>query len=359
MTALKLLIAEDSDKDLKVCRDSIARYKDENSCEIDLVECKNVDEAFKELNNTFDGAIIDLKLADAGGEGNRITERISEFNYRIPIAILTGTPASADTNFSYIGVFKKGEIQYTEILDSLWGIYNTGLTRIMGGRGKIEETLNKVLSKNILPQKEAWISHGKIDSGRTERALLRHTLNHLLQLLDKDEDNFFPEEVYIFPPFSNVLRTGSIVKSKEQELLYVVLSPACDLVVDEQGIPRTDRILLVEIEKRDIILYSIMNGITASEKKKKKLKEVFGNNHTFYYHWLPSTDFFEGGFLNFRKLIALSKEQFHEKFNPPTGLISPSFVKDIVGRFSTYYARQGQPNIDCEKIISHLVTPAE
>ena len=32
--------------------------------------------------------------------------------------------------------------------------------------------------------------------------------------------------------------------------------------------------------------------------------------------------------------------------------ISPSFVKDIVARFSSYYARQGQPNIDFTKFMN-------
>jgi len=48
-----------------------------------------------------------------------------------------------------------------------------------------------------MPQKETWVAYGEKDAIRTEKALLRHTLNHLLQILDDEVDNCFPEELYI------------------------------------------------------------------------------------------------------------------------------------------------------------------
>ena len=70
------------------------------------------------------------------------------------------------------------------------------------------------------------------------------------------------------------------------------------------------------------------------------------NNNRQYRHWLPPTKFFEGGVVNFRKLKTLHKKDFKEQFEKPYIQISPPFVKDIVSRFSAYYARQGQPDID-------------
>ena len=85
------------------------------------------------------------------------------------------------------------------------------------------------------------------------------------------------------------------------------------------------------------------SNINKADKKKEKLKNVLGNNYTEYFHWLPKTNFFLGGFLNFRKLTTQTEKEFGEKFNPPKIQISPFFVKDIIARFSSYYARQGQP----------------
>ncbi len=359
MTEIKLMIVEDNDTDMQTCRDSVERYKHEKSCEITLVECKTVDDALHEIDGSFDGAIIDLKFSDGDDRGKDVLVKIKDSFFRIPVIILTGTPDSIgdEEKSDLVRVLKKGEADYQgDILDVFFEIYNTGLTRILGGRGKIEQTLNEVFLKNLLPQLKEWKIYGKSDPSRTEKALLRFTLNHLVQILDDDEDQCFPEEVYIYPPLSEGLKTGSIVRKKEAEDLYVVLSPACDLVVRSDGNFKTDRILLVEVEEANSIIDAALNGITRKAKKENKLKNVFGNNYTDYFHWLPKTGYFEGGFINFRKISTCTKDEFEKAYNQPHIQISPHFVKDILSRFSSYYARQGQPDIERNKIIDEVVS---
>ena len=283
-----------------------------------------------------------------------------------------------------IDVVRKRDVNHNKILDIFWDIYSTGLTHIMGGRGKIEKTLNQVFLQNLKPNKKSWISYAKngedeeaikINSERTQSALLRYTLNHLLQLLEDDDEDYFPAEVYLYPPAldevttKNKLTTGSMVKSGDK--WFVVLSPACDLVF-RNGQFKTERILFVEVEKETNIVNKALNHLQriTDEEEKEKVKEdilqrLAGNNYTFYYHWLPPVKFkisddesldFDGGFLNFRKLEALPKKKFNVKFGDPLIQISPFFVKDIVSRFSSYYARQGQPDIDSEKFIARYTT---
>lgn len=350
MNIFRLLLVEDNEQDIATCKDTIAKYQDEKQREVEIIEYNNVEEALKGLDNSFDGAIIDLKLADEGNEGNQVINKIQESFFRIPVAILTGTPDATNMDFTYIGVFKKGELGagYADIVDKFWDLHNTGLTRIMGGRGIIEETLYRVFRQNLLPQKEKWVEYGKIDSARTEKALLRHTLSHLLQLLDDDE-RCFPEEVYLFPPLTNKVQTGSVVRKENSTQWFVVMNPACDLVVRKNGKSNTDRILIAEIDSQEILFPSFpQNGLSKSQKN--ELQNAFANKKP-YYHWLPKTDFFGGGFLNFRKLSTISKDEFDTKFEVPVIQISPTFVKDIVARFSSYYARQGQPDIDFDKLM--------
>ncbi len=346
MSKLRLLIVEDNQRDLRSFRNSVSKYIHEKKLHIEAVECQNLDEALKTLDNSFDGAIIDLKLADQADEGNQVIKKIIESFYRIPVAIFTGNRGSLDENLNeeimLIDVFTKGATGYDEILDKFWEIYNTGLTHIIGGTGLIEQTLNQVSVTNLFPQIKKWISYGEIDPERTEKALLRYALNHLFQLLEDDEERCFPEEFYLYPPTLDRITTGSILKTDEQS--FVVLTPACDLVPRGQnGEPNTNHILLTEIESVDKVL--------GGSKSKSKVTELC-RNRLQYYHWLPKTDFFEGGILNFRKLTTLDKDDFDEKFGKPTIQISPSFVKDIVSRFSSYYARQGQPDIDSEDFVN-------
>lgn len=362
MATMKILLVEDDIQERNNCQDVVRDFNQENQeNKVELIKAVNLEDALIKLDYSFDGAIIDLKLADQGGEGNQVTRRIEESYFRIPVLILTGTPDDVERNKTVIEVFKKGDpgTGYDDILDCFWDIYNTGLTRIMGGRGLIEQTLENVFKNNLLPQKDKWVTYGENDSARTERALLRHTLSHLLQLLDDDGDRCFPEEVYLTPPLTDKIQTGSVVKETNSEQRFVILNPACDLVIRKDGSCKTDRILLVEIEEGNNVIDLALNGITNSKKKKEKHQTVFGNNHTNYYHWLPKTDFFEGGFLNFRKLTSLSGDEFENRFEKPAIQISPSFVKDIVARFSSYYARQGQPDIDFDQFISIPETQRE
>ena len=119
---------------------------------------------------------------------------------------------------------------------------------------------------------------------------------------------------------------------------------------------KTDRILVVEVECKDDIVNKSLNNINSKDKKKKKLQQVFNNNYTDYYHWLPKTDFFDGGFLNFRKLHAHEVSDFSDRFGNPTIQISSLFIKDIISRFSSYYARQGQPVIDISSFITDYLS---
>ena len=351
MKKLRLLIVEDVEQELESFRDELDDYTREKKRDIELVECKTLETALDKLDNSFDGAIIDLKLANyRSNEGSQIVEKIKESFFRIPIAIFTGNPGEwdhdLDEKIMLIEVFTKGETEHYELLDRFWDIYNTGLTRIMGGRGLIEQRLSEVFLKNLQPQIPTWVSYGVENSERTEKALLRYTLNHLLQLLEEDEEDCFREEVYLYPSVLDRITTGSMVKIDNQ--WFVVLSPACDLVPrGENEVRNTDYILLVEIESIDKVL--------AGSKSKGRVRELCTNKRD-YYHWLPETDFFEGGILNFRKLKTLNEDNFEEKFGKPTIQISPSFVKDIVSRFSSYYARQGQPDIDSEDFVIHYTT---
>jgi hypothetical protein len=338
MSVLKLMLVEDDDQDCRTCLDSCKVFQRETGRNIDIVVCKNIDEATKNLDNTYDGVIIDLKIGKDSEGGNKVSNNITTSFFRIPIIIFTATPANAADEFEYVEIYKKGEVEYSTIFEKFIEMYDTGITKILGGRGEIEKTLGRVFQKNLLPQRNTWIKYGKKDPARTEKSILRHTLNHLLLLLD-EEGAFFPEEVYICPPLSDQLYTGSIVKRKKQaneNSEFVILTPACDLAIRKNGGFKTDRILLIEID--DSELYN----------KEGEIKKRRNNSLELYLHWLPKTLEFNGGFLNFRKITTITVDEYNKSYEKPFIQIAPSFIKDIISRFSSFYARQGQPDIDIQ-----------
>jgi len=277
MSNFKLIIVEDDEQEREAYRITIDVYQEQNNCKINLTECCSLKEAKMNLNNTFDGAIIDLKLGQEDGAGNEVTEFINSSFFKIPIAIYTGTPSDADTFDDKIPIIKKGEKGIDYILNYFFSIYKTGLTKIMGGKGAIEEALFRVYWDNIIPQLSVWQKYGEADPNKTEKALLRYTVNHLLQLMDKDI-KFYPEEVYFSPPISTRLQTGSIVKSKESGTYSIILTPACDLFIRKDGDFKTDQIIVVDIEKSEqIIATDVIQDCKNESKQKKKLEEFFRN----------------------------------------------------------------------------------
>ncbi|MXV85311.1 response regulator [Candidatus Poribacteria bacterium] len=347
MSAMKILLIEDEEDQREAFKEAVEVFNDdENNQGVEPDTAANLSEASNKIDGSYDGVIIDLVLGNDADGGNKIVRQLGDSFTRIPIIFVTAFPEDVVDHPSIIHTRRRSDGIYTSDLLLFQKIYDTGLTRIMGGRGLIEQRLNDVFLKNLLPQINTWISYAETDSERTEKALLRYALNHLIQFLEEDEKLCFPEEFYLYPSVLDRITTGSIVTADDQ--WFVVLSPACDLVPrGENGVLNTDHILLVEIESVEKIL--------GGSKSKNRVSELSANRRT-YYHWLPPTDFFQGGILNFRRLTTLDQDVFDGKFGKPTIQISPSFVKDIVSRFSSYYARQGQPDIDNKDFIDRYTT---
>ena len=337
MTAFQLLLVEDEDAFIKQYQDVLRNYVDRHGRDIEMRVCKTLSEAKSRLDASIDAAVVDLNLGKDTTDGGEVIAELKE-HFRVPVAVLTGTPDDADDRPPVIRVFTKGEHGFEDVLHCLWEPYNIGLTRIMGGRGLLEEQLNMVFLQNLLPTLDAWIRYGNEDAERTEKALLRYALGHLVAGLDGDETPSYPEEVYLAPPLDKVLTTGSLVKRKANGGCHMVMTPACDLVLRD-GKPKTDTIILAEIVPEEVVY----GALRANVGRQRKLQR---NNDKSCYHWLPNSTIANGGYLDFRQLQTVPLDRFECEFECLDARVAPSFIKDIVSRFSAFYARQGQPVIN-------------
>ncbi len=357
MSVFNLLIIEDDDRDIQICKSTITRYMKEKKRNINVEYCKDKESALSMISNKFDGTIIDLKLDDTDDYvGNDLVSEIRK-RYRIPISILTGTPGQYDGKDDFIKAYKKGETGYGDILDVFYEIYDTGLTKILGGRGLIEDHMTDIFWSNILPQLEKWKQYCTCGKD-TQSALLRVTLNHLMDVLDEDAESYFPEEMYINPPLAKRYKTGSIVKKKESEGKYVILSPACDMAIRNDK-PKTDRVLLCCIESfvkgKSLIKKANRGEVEIRSKAIDQIDRIIKNNCALYYHFLPQTMHFEGGVVNFRKIETYSIKEFHSLFSEIKVQLTSPFIKDVIARFSSYYARQGQPDLNFDELRDEIV----
>ena len=337
MIALQLLVVEDEDAYVEQYQDALRDYVQQHDRAIEMRVCRSLAEAKGSLDASIDAVVVDLNLGNDTTDGGEVIGDLKD-HFRVPVAVLTGTPDDADDEPPVIRVFTKGEHGFDEVLDCLWWPYSIGLTRIMGGRGLLEERLNMVFLRNLLPTLDVWIRYGHEDSERTEKALLRYALGHLVAGLDGDETPCYPEEVYLAPPLDDALTTGSLVKRKGDQTYHVVMTPACDLV-PRNGKPKADSIILAQVVPEE----TVYGALKANAGQKKSLKR---NNDKPCFHWLPNSKAAHGGYLDFRQLRTVPLDRFECEFERLNARVAPGFVKDIVSRFSAFYARQGQPVID-------------
>ena len=336
MTALQILLVEDQALYIKEYKDVLADYVEQRGRQIEMRVQQNLEDAKRSLDGSIDAAVVDLNLGKDTSDGGEVIKELKR-HFRIPVAVLTGTPDDADDDPPVVRVFTKGEHGFEQVLDRLWEIYETGLTKILGGRGMLEERLNRVFLNNLVPTVDVWIGYGARDPGRTEKALLRYALGHLVADLEGDETPCFPEEFYLDPPLEEALTTGSLLERKRDGACHVVMTPACDLVV-RNGKRKAGWIVVAEVVPEE----AMYKFLEAKAGRKKQMKR----NNDAMCHWLPEAGSLGGGFLDFGRVETILLSELGQNYSCLEARIAPSFVKDIVSRFSIFYARQGQPEID-------------
>ena len=337
---MKMVLVEDDDAQITQYTEVLEDYIERLSRPIKMCVCRTVDEARERVDSSVDAIVMDLNLGRDTHDGTEVIAELKD-HFRVPVAVLTGTPSDADNDPPVVRVFTKGEHGFEDVLDCLWDIYSIGLTRIMGGRGLLEKQLNSVFQNNLLPSLDVWVGYGADDPERTEKALLRFALGHLVAELEGDETPCFPEESYLAPPLKRSLTTGTLLRRTEDETCHVVMTPACDLVVRD-GRCKAEWVVVAEVVSEGGVFGDLKGNAKDRKKKQDRLRS---NSEAFYYHWLPKSALVEGGFLDFRQIQTIPRDRVTCEFEDLGARIAPSFIKDIVSRFSAFYARQGQPVI--------------
>jgi hypothetical protein len=364
---LKLLIVEDDESQLKAFRDTIALYNKERGeyVTIDASIKMNLEEGMAALSDEdYDAAVVDLKLSsssDDAAEGNKIVKKIKS-ELRFPVIVRSGYTNILDENLEaergpFFKIYERTEKRIEEILNEVVEIYQTGITRMLGKDGRIaseiDNYLHKIFWKHISNSFDSLMK----SSLRNEGILLRYILTHLIEYLSLPDFNtsnlYFSGEMYTIPSIKDDLFTGVLLNKFDSDDLFIILTPACDMVVRKSGKIKAPKILLVEIDNAFDL--EEIKSETSTKSKKKILEKLLKNDFSLYYHFLPPAPGFPGGFINFRKVNSWEEENIKKSFSI-VGKITKPFLKDIIARFSAYYARQGQPDFDIPQIAKEILS---
>lgn len=354
---ITILVVEDNDDQWETYQDSATEYS--NECrKINLIRHPSASEARSALlSNDIDGAIIDLNLESGNpndASGNEVLREIMR-SHRFPILVVSGNLGHLDPDISFSGFLKAfdRDTDNKEIFDYLLKVYSTGITRILGGRGQIEWLLRDIFWHHLADVIDSW----NADSNESERMLLRYTVAHLAEYLDTPdgENRFYHDaEFYIMPPIREHIATGDIIDLNG--VRYILLSPACDVAVreiDENGKPivNADRVVLaplIKVERAHFLEKNIIKVGSNSSDLKSVLDKITKGQWEKYV-FLPQSGVMYSAVIDLQNLHTFTFEEYLEARRLAT--ISAVFLKDIQSRFSAYYGRQGQPDLDKGKLV--------
>ncbi|MBO5422619.1 MAG: response regulator [Fibrobacteraceae bacterium] len=356
---MKILLVEDDNTAIDTCKEYAVDY---NKTEIELEIAKNVSEALHILNlKDIDCAIIDLRLGNTPDAGNEIANKIKEICLRIPAVAYTGTPGNVHAPF--VKVFYRDQYNYDQVFDYLHNLNKTGIKDVLGKTGWIESELNNFFNKIFPMQADDWANCAneveEQNSLQLKLSLLKTLILHFENYLQNrgrgiNECRSFFAECYVFNQ-SPILTTGAIFKRLSDRKYFIVMSPACDLVVRPGGNRNVDMLTLCELKTiEDFGLKKrFADEPEISNNLKDKLNQLLANKKN-QYHWLPPIADFSGGFVDFTKVCCEKIDGYDSTYSMLQYKVSPPFVKNILARFSSYYARQGQPDLQTKSFIKQL-----
>lgn len=317
---------------------------------------KNKSEAIEKisnLENSYDGAIIDLDLEGRGGEDSSGLDVIQYIknNERFPVFIISGTTHQLSddediTQNDLYRIFVRGED--FDFIQEFVNIHSTGITDILNRTGKIEEFINTIYWKHLSTSLLPWIE----DSIRTEedkkQSLIRYCIMHLQEYLDISTgesskfSNYFPAEFFITGPIKNHIFTGDIFEYESN--FYTVITPACDL-----GNGKANKVLCLKVNNLNEI-----DNVFDKKEVTGKIKSYFSNKFD-RYHFVPSLYFkgkkYPAGLLDFQNQVSFDLDLFSANDQVKRiATISQPFLKDLIARYARYYSRQGAPDISREQL---------
>jgi hypothetical protein len=303
-----------------------------------------------------DGAIVDLNLnsnAPLVAEGNKVIEAIYSMN-RFPVKVISGNLANLGLGLNskespFLKFHNRDEVNNEDVFKHFVELYKTGITKILGRKGELEKRLGEVFWEHLASDIEDW------EEG-SEEVLLRYTLNHLNEYIDRTLTIYDDREFYIKPPIKKYIATGDVVQRGDEK--FLVMSPACDIAPRNENaeIPviNAKRIILcplLPVDRNTWLNKKLIQENTGQSKLKAALEKVIKSQDP-KFHFLPKHGALEASISDFQNIETCTIEEFLTFDRLAT--VSGDFMRDLQSRFTAYVGRQGQPDLNTSKIAGSL-----
>lgn len=367
MTEIKLLILDDDTKVTDSYTETIKRINrdTENPLNYKVYVANTLDKAKEYIKyNKLDTAIIDLNLCVdksdlLNADGNKAIEEIKIF-FRMPIFVVSGELDKLEEKFKNNNLIipKTRDDSVSEIfVIDIPSVYNSKSMQYFSRNGHLEQKINEFYWNHLEKTWKSWSEVNEVHSTKIDTILSRHTVSCLNEQLYVNGnigsfDKYHPGEMYIIPPIKEHYHTGDIIENSDS--LFVIINPACDIVNKN----KLHMYTIVKIIKA-VDIESIKNKTLAKRREyiESTLKKT---NNLDRYHFLPKFNKITDDYvIDFQDISTIDigentnsgninyfkdREEKIKKYKRIASISSP-FLKDVIARFSAYYARQGQPNL--------------
>lgn len=352
----QILIVEDHQPTVEMWQRDIREFNDLGGVRFEAVFALTRSAAIDALEKRrLDCAVFDLRIpqdeksdTETGLYGNDLIQQLVS-DHGIPAVIYSAFPDEAKeltTVSTQIRVVKKRQDGAIQVLRDFAAL--DGLMRVMNlTRSRIEKETARIFQQSIWRRWETSWRHPDQDDAFAG-VVTRQVVSHVAERLMLSPNNCHPAEFFIVPPLSaDRLATGDMVRRDKKD--YVVLTPRCNLERDEYP----EHLILALCEPMDVWCVDLAARLAGSEGKRKKAEDELSKfatqGHAISQHFLPPCDDAGPWLVQFDHVITIpSTEASAALMETRFASIAPSFVPNIVQRYSAYLGRIGQPNLDIE-----------
>ena len=351
---VRVLIIEDDEEYVSSWRRDIKEYNASQGYKVSFLAtfANNKSNSICQLKNKhFDCAVTDLRMPETDDStdtliplGNSIAEHILN-EIGIPTIVYSGYPEeiSETVKNSPIATLEKSGDGTIEVLHKLESLCEL-IAAMSDMRAIINRETSRLFAKSIWPRwKDVWCS--EVSTTELSSFITRQTVSHLANALSLPEDTFHPQEFYHKPSLGgNRLGTGDIIEWNDCH--YVIVTPPCNMANNNYP----DNILLVLCENLD--MDGIQNKLQGNAKNiksaKREIRDLATQGHHVASHFLPELDGKGPWTVNFKELLTISKNSVPQLLENRIATITPSFVPNLLQRYSAYLGRVGQPALNLE-----------
>ncbi len=347
---MELLIVEDDGSQRQIYERSVNSLTD---LEINLEFANTYEEALEKFQNLNPDCIfIDIKLSSGDVEntkGNDLFEFISRYKSSKIIRIITShvgdiEPEIKDlVNNTLFRIHERTELPFVDIIKETYEIFHSPIYSLVNVDSELLEKIRTIYYTQI----DSIIKNKDVLNGLEKPRLLRYVASNLYESFSINQislDDVYDWEMFFCPPILNFVYTGDIIKQNGFSNYFIVLNPPCDLTPRTDGTTNVNECILAKLETVDLRQYVNRDD----QKFTGKGNEIIKNKEQSY-HFIPQIKEIGPFQINFRKISHINKDSVNSEYTRIAS-ITPAFMKEILHRFSAYYSRQGQPDLD----LSHL-----